>query len=182
MGPIGQVEATLCWKLLHHCLQFGLLHSVDRGGKTTRLLEGHRPRTALAEDGNPPANGMGIPSQRLGHRHRSPALDQKPSGMPPFPLPGCRRPVHSPPQITSIQLPLFQKPRHLSHTQHQHHSASSFQTIPSAPQFYLIPMEVSPWLRFRIGQSRNKRCPAQEFARCFRGCPPSATSPHSSPC
>ena len=49
----------------------------SRGG-TTRLLEGHRPRTALAEDGNPPANGMGIPSQRLGHRHRSPALDQKP--------------------------------------------------------------------------------------------------------
>ena len=76
------------------------------------------PRTALAEDGNPPANGMGIPSQRLGNRHRSPALDQKPWGMPSFPLPGCRRPVHSPPQITSIQLPSFQKPLHLSDTQH----------------------------------------------------------------
>ena len=31
--PIGPVEANLCWKLLHHCLQFGLLHSVDRGAE-----------------------------------------------------------------------------------------------------------------------------------------------------
>ena len=38
----------------------------SRGG-TTRLLKGHRPRTALAEDGNPPANIVDVGHQ--GHWH-----------------------------------------------------------------------------------------------------------------
>ena len=44
------------------------------------------------------------------------------------------------PQITGIQLPLFQKLASLSYPGHATPLCFRLQTIPSSPQFYLIPM------------------------------------------
>ena len=88
-----------------------------RGG-TTGLLEYQGCEPTLAEGGQPPSNGMGVPFQCLGGSLSGPALGQKPQGLPPFPLPGHRRQNHPPAHARLIHLPSFEKLVHISHTHH----------------------------------------------------------------
>ena len=72
--------------------------------------------------------------------------------MPPFPLPGRRRPVHSPPHLSLVHAPPLQQRPNLLHAHSNPHSDFSVLSGPSQPLLsYPEPMEVSPRLRFRIG-------------------------------
>ena len=138
-GPIGQVEANLCWNLLHHCLQFGLLHSVDRGGEppdcSKAIAAGpsspktvtHRPMV-WASRPSASATATAVQpwtkSHRACHRSRSRGVGAQYIRRRRSPASSChcsRNPCIS--LIPNTNTTLL-----------------SFQTIPSSPQFYLIPM------------------------------------------
>ena len=137
--PIGQVEANLCWKLLHHCLQFGLLHSVDRGGNhpTARRpsppgppspkTATHRPMVwASRPSASATATAVQPWTKSHGacHRSRSRGVGAQYIRRRRSPASSCHRsrnPCISPIPNTNTTL-------------------LSFQAIRSSPQFYLIPM------------------------------------------
>ena len=90
--------------------------ALARAGGTPSLLENQSCRTALAEGGGPPSDGMGIPFQCVRRCRGRPALGRHQHGAPP--LPGRRRHNHPPAQIPGFHLPLFEKPLYLPHTHH----------------------------------------------------------------
>ena len=135
--PIGQVEANLCWKLLHHCLQFGLLHSVDPGGEppdcSKAIAAGppspktatHRPMVwASRASASATAVQPWTKSHRACHRSRSRGV-------------GAQYILRRRSLASSCHC---SRNPGISLIPNTNTTLLSFQAIPSAPQFYLIPM------------------------------------------
>ena len=96
-------------------LQLGLLLRSEGGGGTPGLLKGEADGPSLAEVGQPLADAVGVPLQRLRHLGRRPAPRQEPKGMPAFPLPWVGGTIHPVPHPTFVQIPLLEQCRYFIH-------------------------------------------------------------------
>ena len=128
--------------------------ALARAGGTPSLLENQSCRTAFAEGGGPPSDGMGIPFQCLRRSRGRPALGQHQHGAPPpelaeGPAPGASAPQSSaganPWLPAAIVRETALSPSHASPT-----PLSSRKANPVPPQLYPMPLHISLWLWFRL--------------------------------